>query len=333
VIEQKAAGWLVLADRGLDARQRDEFAVWLQADERHAEIYAEIEETWTRLGRLGETSPQIPRVLAGARLPRRTGKFVWLVPTLTAAAALAIAWVSWWRPVQSDSFSTTASTQVGGLQKLTLPDGSVVQINTDSAVTVEFTARERRIQLVRGEAHFQVTKNPARPFIVSAGVVAVRAVGTAFDVRLRPEAVEVLVTEGKVRVNDAALGKSLLAASNSDGEESLLVAGQRAVVPLVARESSAPAAVVAVPPVEIGQALSWQSRRLEFVATPLTAIVAEFNRYNLHKLVIADPRLASRRFGGTFPSGDYDELVRLLEQDFGVVAERGENETKLRLAP
>jgi transmembrane sensor len=328
--EQMAAGWLVARDRGLTRSQEGEFSVWLRADPRHAEIFTELEETWTRLGQLRAAVPAAP--VASGR-PGRRGKLVWLATGLATAAALTFMWVNWSRPSSpSPDFSLVASTDIGESRRLTLPDGSSVQLNTESAIVVRLDSTERRVQLVRGEAHFQVAKNPVRPFIVSAGAVAVRAVGTAFDVRLQPEAVEVLVTEGRVRVNHAANGASLLTAPATISDEPLLVAGQRAVVSTSAT-SAASATVAALGPAEIEQATSWQSGRLEFVATPLASIVDEFNRYNRHKLVIVDPHLAARRFGGTFLAGDHEELVRVLEANFGVVAERGATTTRLRLAP
>jgi transmembrane sensor len=118
-----------------------------------------------------------------------------------------------------------------------------------------------------------------------------------------------------------------------DPEAPLLVAGQRAVIPTASGRPSILAVVSSLGRGEMSEALAWQSLRLEFVATPLSTIVAEFNRYNLHKLVLTDPQLAERRFGGTFAANDSEELVRLLEVDFGVLVERGENETRLRLAP
>lgn len=334
-IEHRAADWLVLRDRGFAPREREEFTRWLEADERHAEVFAEMEETWERLKHLDDVASPAPAVLPVSQArTRQGGKIVWIATTLAAAAAVTVAVLMWPRSARDAAdFSTTAATEIGAMRRLPLPDGSVVQINTDSALSIRFTATERRVQLVRGEAHFQVTKNPARPFIVSAEQVVVRAVGTAFDVRLRPEAVDVLVTEGKVRVSDVADGKSLLETPASSGEPPLLVAGQRISIHVGAASAAPPrAAVATIPAAEMGQMLAWQSKRLEFVSAPLAEMVAEFNRYNRHKLVIADPRLAERRFGGTFAAGDYDELVRLLEADFGVVAERGETETKLRLA-
>jgi transmembrane sensor len=332
-LERKAADWLVLHDRGFTAQQRVEFERWLRADESHAEIYRELEETWSQLGRVREVASPV----AGRTVPPRSRKPALIFTALAAAAAAIFVAVTWLQPAaRVELFATTASTGIGVMRKLPLPDGSTVQLNTDSEINVQFTAAERRVRLVRGEAHFQVAKNPARPFIVSAGQVAVRAVGTAFDVRLRPQAVDVLVTEGKVRVNDLIDGRSLLAEPSSEAPP-LLAAGQRVSIPVESAGkgtvASLPRVMVATVPVaEMSQLLAWQSKRLEFVSTPLADMVAEFNRYNRHQLVIADPRLAERRFGGTFAAGDYDELVRLLEADFGVVAERGETETKLRLA-
>jgi len=327
LIEEKAADWLLRHDRGLALAEQKELATWLHADPRHAEIYAELQETWCRIDELRETPP-----LASQVTPSRfSRKPIWFSATIAAAAVVVFAWFN--AVHLAPSYATTASTAVGEQRVLPLPDGSVIQLNTATTVAVQFTARERRVQLVQGEAHFQVAKNPARPFVVGAGAVAVKAVGTAFDVRLQTERITVLVTEGKVRVDDSAKGESMLPVVALDHEPPLLLAGQRAVIPTASGRPSILAIVSVLGPGEMSEALAWQSRRLEFVATPLATIVAEFNRYNQHKLVLTDPQLAERRFGGTFAANDTEELVRLLEVDFGVIVERGENETRLRLAP
>lgn len=328
-IELQAAEWLILHDRGLNPAEQREFEQWRLSDTRHAGAYAELTETWNLIGEVRDLAPA-PAAHTALAVPR----FHWRRPLLWLAAAASVALIfilAQPSASQSPDFTLTASTEVGGLRKLSLPDGSSVQLNTDSAIDVQFRANERRVSLVRGEAHFQVAKNPARPFIVNASGVNVRAVGTAFDVRRRPEVIEVLVTEGKVRVDDAKGGQSRLTTSAADAAHTYLVAGERASIPVGSTET--PAQVKAVASAEIDQVLAWQSNQLKFVATPLAEMVAEFNRYNRHKLVIADPRLAARRFGGTFPAGDYEEFVRLLESEFGVVAERDPNEIRLRLAP
>lgn len=330
-----AADWLVAHDQRLSAAQQAEFERWLDADEQHPKIYAQLEQTW---GMLAEVPVKVSPVTAAESSrqpsagPRRNARpLVWLTVSLAAAAAIAFAYVTWW-PASYTSYEETAATEVGAMQTLDLPDGSVVQLNTDSAVVVRYTEHERRVRLLRGEALFNIAKHRLQPFFVDAESVSVRAVGTAFNVRLRAATIDVLVTEGKVWLNDSSTGTSLLAPRIS-GVRSLLVAGERAVIPLVRADpvASTPVAVAMVPPAEVAQMLAWRVRQLEFSDEPLSEIAAEFNRYNEHKLVIADSRLGAQRFGGTFPSNDCEGFVRLLKREFGVVAVHGRAETVLRL--
>jgi transmembrane sensor len=214
---------------------------------------------------------------------------------------------------------------------VSLPDGSSVQLNTESTIEIQFTAVERGVRLVRGEAHFTVVKNPALPFVVRAREVGVRAVGTAFNVRLRPDVLEVLVTEGTVRVVPSQSRDHVTGSELPRADLSVLNAGEMAVIPVHGAPEPGVVSVITVPAADIEHAMSWHTRRLEYGDASLEEIIADFNRYNGHKLVIADARLAARRFGATFPAGDYDSLVRLLESTFGVIAERRENETVLRL--
>jgi transmembrane sensor len=206
-------------------------------------------------------------------------------------------------------------------ERLTLADGSTVELNHGGKIETDFTAATRRVRLVRGEAHFTVTKNPARPFIVEAGGVAVRAVGTAFDVRHATGAVEVLVTEGKVQVErPVPPSASPVALPLAVAAPTPLVAGERAVVDINA--PTAPPVVAAVTPSEMAHALAWQGVRLEFAALPLAEVVTEFNLRNRQQLVVADAATGKLRVGGNFRADNVDGFVRLLEATFGVTALR-----------
>ena len=333
-MEQAAADWLARRWAGLTAEDEASFQRWLASDPTHAATYRELEATWRLLDRVRETAPAGAHPDPDALAPRRRFRpALWLAPVLAAAAAVAIAYVGWWRPAELAAlrFSTDALTAVGSFQRIALPDGSVVRLNTDSLVQVRYSEVERRVRLVRGEAHFTVAKNPARPFFVEAGGVAVRAVGTAFNVRLQRDVVEVLVTEGQVRVDDPARGETMLA-PRAPAAAPLLVAGERAVIPapVVPTAPRPVVPVISVPAAEMERALAWQDRRLEFVATPLAEIVAEFNRYNRTRLSIDDPVLAARRFGGSFRADDPENFVRLLQTRFGLRIERQGDETILR---
>jgi transmembrane sensor len=326
-IERAATEWFFRQDRGLTPEEKVEFARWLAAEVEHERMFAEIAGTWKSMASvrsrivtvtpLTATGPAPLEATARCRRSRH-----WWSLSLAAAAAVALGFAAWWRSGSGNSktFSLVASTEVGGLRTLTLPDGSTVQINTDTAVEMSFSATRRQVRLDRGEAHFNVAKDAARPFVVAAGSVAVRAVGTAFNVRRHAHAVEVLVAEGRVAVvNNQVAGTA---------RASEIAAGQRVHVAL--GTVLAPPAVTPVAPEEIDKTLAWQKRRLEYVDAPLSEMIADFNRYNRHRLVIADPALAERRFGGTFQTDDYDSLVRLLEATFDVVAERRATETILR---
>jgi transmembrane sensor len=260
-----------------------------------------------------------------------------LAAALTAAAA--IAWMfSINRPAPARSGSavmavaTKADTTV--TQRL-LEDGTVVELNRGAVLSVNFTPAERRVRLEQGEAHFTVTKNPARPFIVTARGMDVHAVGTAFNVRLDAQVVEVLVTEGRVRVSEAP--EPAADGSKSEAREMraplvpLLQAGQRAVVSL-APQSAAPQ-IATLTPGEIERVLAWQHRMLDFTATPLSDVVAEFNRHNDVQLVVVDPELASIPISANFRSDNIEGFVRLLEVgSFARAERRGENEIRLRKA-
>jgi transmembrane sensor len=333
-IEAAAAVWISRRDGGMSEAETAAFIRWLQQDTRHAEVFAELDATWKSFNRLhlarpvGAAAPN-PDLLAPRR--RRSSRALWAAAALTAAAAVVFLALAWPRVPAPDALRQNLVTAVGVLQRTELPDGSIVQVNTDSEVAVQYTATERRVRLVRGEAHFTVAKNPDRPFIVSAGQVAVRAVGTAFNVRLRSSVVEVLVTEGRVQVNDSVQGGSLLM-PQAGTDTPLLVEGERALIPTQAVTGRAAAAVTPVAPAEVSRALAWQQRRLEFYDAPLREVVAEFNRYNTHQIVIDDSRLLEQRFTVAYRPDGWPELVRMLEGNkLGITAHREEDRTVLRL--
>ena len=349
-LEQAALAWVVRCDRGLDGEQQRQLATWLEADPRHGELFAEFGGTWTLMGQAdsvqaasaapGEILRFEESAADRAQTANRRRASRWL--PLAAAAAIAVAAIGAWRLTGRD---TAVATAVGATRELTLSDGSVVELNTDSAVTPVFTAAERRVRLTRGEAYFRVAKNPARPFVVEAAGVGVRALGTAFNVRMRAEGIEVLVTEGRVQVAPESVAPPAAttaphasvepAAPRASAE---LGAGERVLVPAKspAATATAPAAVLGVakvPADEMQRRLAWQERRLDFSDTPLGEMVAEFNRYNRHQLAVPDPALAALRFGGSFRPDDRVGFVRMLRENFRIHADQHGDATVLRAAP
>jgi len=332
-----AAAWLAERDAGLSPLDERKFAAWRAADPRHEAAVARLERAWTALQPLRDFRPAAVRhpdrdLLAG---PVRGGIFAFPAPlraAALAAAALVVVAAGWWalRPAATSAPDAVYATTVGGYERVMLADGSVLELNGDTAAEVHFTAAERRVGLARGEAHFTVAKNPARPFRVEAGGVAVRAVGTAFNVRLGARDVEILVTEGKVAVSDA--GPALAAVpprgernpqtgAPTSGGPTVLSANERLVV-----GPAHGAAVERVSPAAMRDALAWQSPRLVFVDTPLAEVVAQFNRRNAMQLELADADsvLAALPVGGSFRAENVEAFVRLLESGGDVTVDRAD---------
>lgn len=332
-IDAAAAAWLARRDRGFTELDAAEFALWRSADLRHEAAVARLEAAWNALDRLRDFRPEGQAhpdsdLLVHARRAR-----VIPFPQLAAAALVACAAV-WmfllWSPAQPPLAPTPSSGQVivhPGPELLTLDDGSVVELKKNAHVEAHFTPTERRVVLTQGEALFRVAKNPARPFIVEAGQVSVRAVGTAFNVKLAQASIAVLVTEGRVRLDRAAASPEVPVTDHPQ-----LVAGQRAVITTQPTEG-APAGSVAInelTPGEMEQALAWQRTRLEFIDLPLAQVVAEFNRYNHQKLVVEDAATAAVLVGGNFRADNVEAFVRLLDPSFGVTATERDGQIVLR---
>ena len=321
-IEATAAAWLAQRDGRLQPAEEAEFARWCASDPRHEAAVTRLEATWNVLQQLRNFRPGAATHPDGDLLrPGRTRRRVLAFPAIAAvatAASLAVAAV-WWiggsraAGVPELRYVTT----LDGYERVALADGSLLELNSNSEVSVRFTADERQVRLVRGEAHFTVAKNPDRPFSVEAGQVAVRAVGTAFNVRLANSSVEVLVTEGKVEVGQRSARTSrALAGGTRDlapGAPVPLSAFERALITTARGMSTLPPPVVEKVALEsVRRALAWQDPRLVFVDTPLAEAVMQFNRRNRVQLVIEDQELGVIPIGGSFRPENVDAFVRLL---------------------
>ena len=329
-IDAAAIGWLIERSEGFTAAREREFAAWFAADERHPLALARLEKSVAVLEELPAYREELEAAFRTGEPSRarthlghgtaRTGAR-WLALG-GLAAAIAIGGI-----VVSKSFFAVAeqryATPEGGRRTVVLEDGSVIELNAATVARVRYARRERRVDLEAGEAHFAVAPDVRRPFVVATGSVAVRAVGTAFDVRRAAGAVEVLVVEGKVQVQPA---------SESGSAMPLVRAGERAIVPHDA--AARDVRVEKVDPAAIRAALRWQPAIVEFADEPLRDIVARFNRRNRVQLVLRDPELAARRIAGVFSLDEVEAFVRLLERDGVLEGERrGENEILLRRRP
>ena len=224
-----------------------------------------------------------------------------LAASVTVLAITVLGGIGAWYAVEQRNTQTYA-TRVGEFEQVTLEDGSKIALNTNTEVRVHYSSHYRHIDLTRGEALFQVAKNKEKPFDVEAGSTTVRAVGTAFSVRLHEagenERVDVVVSEGRISINPPS--------------KQTYAAGSVATV----RNGRVDATVLAME--DITGRLAWTTGRLMFQGEKLSDVIQELNRYNLRQLQITDPDIADLRVGGTFQATDPDGFARALGATFGI---------------
>ncbi len=260
-----------------------------------------MEAAWDASARLRAAPPPLEIASATPRAAGRPDRRRLMFGGLAAAGAAVAATVGWRLLDNVDLYRTG----VGERRVVALRDGSSVTLNTASTVEVAYTDAERRVRLVRGEALFDVAHDAARPFLVDAGSARFRALGTAFNVRLRPDVVELTVTEGVVGV------------VAREGEvkappAARIAAGGGAIV------RSGAVAPTALDGQHLRQRTAWQEGVLEFDGESLAQVVGEFNRYRRQPIVIGDARLESLRIGGRFEVDEADKFLAALTSSFPI---------------
>ena len=330
-IREAAATWVARRDAGLSAREELDYAAWRAADPAHRTAVDGLDFTWKTLDRplaSGVADAVLGELAARGRQRRQRRTAALGVASLVLLVGAGLGWQAL-RPPSDPPSPAVVSAAILLPSIQALPDGSVAELRDGAEIAVEFTDAQRRVVLRRGEAYFKVAKNPARPFVVAAGGVEVRAVGTAFSVDFGTSAVDVVVTEGKVAVALAPRGAVAADTARPNPEPLLIGAGHAATV----ATSSHPAEPDRRPvtDADLQSRLAWRSPRLEFSGTPLIEAVALLNRHNRVQFTIEDPALARTRVSGIFGALNTDAFVRLLESSFDVQSERrGADEIVLR---
>ncbi len=336
-VEKAAAEWTLRLDRGLTPQEQDDYTEWLARHPSHREAMALCEWGWSEFDRLAglhnthharvdpdllaPESASAPKAHAKRRLTR------WFAALPFAAAVAVAMYISWPEPASSGLEVKPALELMARIEQRMLDDGSRVDINRGADLEVAYSSERRLVYLRKGEANFEVAKDPARPFVVNVAGVDVQAVGTVFSVKLLRDEVNVVVTEGKVNIKPIGLPQdSIQGVGNA-----FLEMGQRAKVDL--SDAFLSVEVTPMDDSEIADATRWRPRLLDFESAPLSAIVDEFNRSNPIQVVLGDPELETMRLSSSFWSDNVEGFVRLMESSFGMKAEwQGSREIVLREA-
>ncbi|MBW8708348.1 MAG: FecR domain-containing protein [Alphaproteobacteria bacterium] len=314
-IDTEAADWAARFDSGpLTAALEQEFRGWLDGDVRALGAYARIRAVALATERARALGPDFdPAAFEAAPpsvLPRRR---VLQLGGAIAAAALVALGTSWQILRNRGRFSTAK----GETKVVALKDGSVVTLNTASEIRVEYSDTLRSVELVRGEALFDVAKNKARPFVVAAGDTSVRVVGTSFSVsRFDTAPIRVLVREGIVEVfkPDAANIQPVRITANT---MAMAPADQADIVAQL------------VPSAQVRRAMAWREGQIAFEGQTLAQAAAEFSRYSDTKIVVEDPALAREEIAGLFKATDPVGFANTIAISLNAHVHVGEGEVRL----
>jgi transmembrane sensor len=306
-IHDSAVEWVARIDRsGDDPDAQAELDAWLAGDDRRRGAYYRAQVAWMMLDRASvlrggqqeEAAAEVDRSgwLSRRRMLVRGGA------AAASIAALAVGVGFLPRPIER------IETAVGEIRRVPLKDGSLVAVNTQTRLAVSLRPEIRQVSLQQGEAWFQVAHDRTRPFIVEAGEVRVKAVGTAFSVRRTGDGADVQVTEGVVEVWSVG----------DEANVRRVSAGARTFV----SDTAGPAPVVEAS-VAIDRSLSWRNGQLIFDGDTLGQAATEFNRYNTIQVEVSDPALAQEKMIGRFRTNEPDAFARAAAQILGARAEIG----------
>ncbi|MEN0104894.1 MAG: FecR family protein [Pseudomonas sp.] len=302
-IEQTALAWHERLRGQPTASERQAFDQWLYAEPAHVEAYAKVQALWAlteqpaqRLA-LEEAAALEQYLRATPPIPRRAPRW-WLGSLATAACVLLMLGLLGWQPQRwVDSLRADYVSAPGQLRQITLADKSVLLLDADSAVQVHFNAQERRIELLRGAAYFQVS-HIGQPFIVGAAEGEAQVLGTQFEVRLREDGAQVTVQSGRVAVTARPGQPTQVLTAN---QQVSYQQGVAATLHSVDSEAS----------------LAWRQGWLTFYQLPLAEVLDEVQRYSQERIVLLNPALGRQRISGSFPSQDPSKVLDSLASVVG----------------
>lgn len=334
---EEAGVWIIrLQEEGEDERVVAEWLAWYSAPENRLafdEVQA-VQEGMrginqrekaafdSMLSSLKEGGSSWTRWIPALQVPRIGG---WAAASLAIVVA-TVGLLAWNGDLFGpDRVNGTLFTERGAHRLGNLPDGSVVHLGGSSSLSLSFTREIRYLVLESGEAFFEVAKDSTRPFIVQAGTVRVKAIGTEFNVRRSGRNTFVSVREGAVEVTrDGESIPAVVEARRAPAEPAASVDGLADVVRLQSGELGA--AIYAAPTIKVAAispaaVASWQQGRLEFIAEPLPSVIATVNRYSRRDILLTDPTaLADMRFTGVVVESQIDDWIAAIPEVFPVKA-------------
>jgi transmembrane sensor len=326
----EASQWIAKLDQGLTKQDARELQQWMAASRANYDTLIQMATLWDKMDVMSRLSDLFPKPVQETPKTKPRSYPLALAASFLIAVGFSVWLGSGWLPTaESTVMSDTYETAVGESSTVSLPDGTVLVLNTNSLVRVNYTAAYRLFDLQRGEIHVEVAHNNQRPLRVAAGDRMVQAVGTAFNVQLyQDKRIKLIVTDGKVLVSNWALPEQ----SQSEFDDPRFLAGDTVAVSkgekLLLSDNATPT-IEKLEPEDIAVGLAWRSGNLIFRGEPLAEAIAEISRYTSVEFKILDDQLNSIRVAGVFKAGDVNGLLVTLNDHFNIVHERVGKDTIL----
>lgn len=331
-IQERACEWIAKMDRGsMSETEKKALAEWLNIDSSHRKVLMEMAGLLDDMTVLSQLSEIIPldtlsiSTVSNQKENTGLGKYLRLKPVYAFCFVIIVVFTGILSGIILLESGTDqvlrAQTSVGELKTITLPDSTKVTLNTYSQIDLEFSQQQRRVILIRGEAHFVVRSDEDRPFFVVVGDKIVEAVGTAFNVKTRGKQIEVTVTEGVVKITTAIK-------TDNNPETSQLINTESSIAQSVINVSAGHSAIVtndvesieSLDPISIEKKLAWQKGMIVFEGETLEQVVEEISRYTTKTFIISDEEARHIRVGGYFEIGDINKMLDVLEHGFNISA-------------
>ncbi len=331
-VAEEAARWILKleSDEGLSNLEKDRLRAWLDKSAVHREHFERLVKVWGGANILTELAVPLHGVKS-----RDNPSFARARMAIAASVIFVVGMVSLFMfdtqmPVQENR---VVATEVGNQKTLDLADGSVLQLNTNSKIRIDYSKDFRDIYLLSGEAYFSVAKDKTRPFRVYAGSGRIRAIGTAFSVYLKDNKVDVAVSEGRVGVASVPIVSSSIRSpkvvSRSARSLGMLRAGEVGSIVSQLDENSKSVQTLEkleeATDTDVAKRVSWTEGILIFAGEPLEQVVEEISRYTDVSIEFASPEIRTIRIGGNFPVGETETMFSSLETNFGLQVARLDN--------
>jgi len=322
----QASDWIAKLDRELSRTEKNEFQLWLSQDNKNVKLLLEIAKMWDKMEDLSRLSDLFPQEQVEKK---STPWFVAVAASFVVAIIFSLV-NSGYAPFTDKTPSsvivmqTSYQTSIGESNTINLPDNSKLVLNTNSFVQVKYTQNARLIELQRGEIHIDVAHDKSRPLSVLANGKIIQAVGTAFNVQVNNDLVELIVTDGKVLVakkKNISLNSDIEQIAQKLPQNAMAVSkGEKVELDLTNQSSEK---IIKIEPIEIAASLSWRRGNLIFRGESLADAMAEISRYTDIEFELADDeQLQNVQVAGMFKTGDVNGLLNVLSQNFNISYEK-----------